>query len=115
MTFGTVAADFSRGKHIYRVAEGALSDLPLHVLLSAGDNAPSDLLGELPRNVVVRRFVSQAEVLPHVQLLVCHGGSGTVLGGWRLQCRWLLRHSSRTNLKNGPTIVVHRADEQQEG
>ena len=81
MTFGTVAADVSRAKHIYRVAVEALADLPVHALLTTGADAPSDLLDEVPPNVVVRRFVPQADVLPHVRLLVCHGGSGTVLGG----------------------------------
>ena len=81
MTFGTIAADISRAKHIYRDAVEAVADLPVHALLTTGDNAPSDLLGQVPPNVVVRRFVPQAEVLPHVRLLVCHGGSGTVLGG----------------------------------
>jgi len=81
VTFGTVAADFSRAKHIYRVALEALADLPVQVLLTTGDDAPSDLLEEVPTNIVVRRFVPQADVLPHVRLLVCHGGSGTVLGG----------------------------------
>jgi MGT family glycosyltransferase len=81
ITFGTIAADNSKAKHIYRVAVEALADLPVHALLTTGDEAPSDLLDELPPNVVVRRFVPQAEVLPHVRLLVCHGGSGTVLGG----------------------------------
>ena len=81
MTFGTIAADDSRAKHIYRVAVEALADLPVHALLTTGADAPSDLLDEVPPNVVVRRFVPQADVLPHVRLLVCHGGSGTVLGG----------------------------------
>ena len=81
MTFGTIAADVSRAKHIYRVAVEALADLPVHALLTTGADAPSDLLDEVPPNVVVRRFVPQADVLPHVRLLVCHGGSGTVLGG----------------------------------
>jgi len=34
MTFGTVAADVSNGKHIYRVAVEALADLPVHALLT---------------------------------------------------------------------------------
>jgi MGT family glycosyltransferase len=81
MTFGTIAADRAYSKHIYRVAVEAVADLPVHALLTTGDDAPSDLLDELPANIVIRRFVPQAAVLPHVRLLVCHGGSGTVLGG----------------------------------
>src|SRR5262249_41215577 len=32
-----------------------------------------------PQHVHVERFVPQAAVLPHVQLVLSHGGSGTVL------------------------------------
>jgi UDP:flavonoid glycosyltransferase YjiC (YdhE family) len=36
--------------------------------------------GELPDNVHVERFVAQSAVLPLVDLIVHHGGTGTVLG-----------------------------------
>ena len=35
----------------------------------------------IPANLQVEAWVPQAEVFPHTALLVCHGGSGTVLGG----------------------------------
>ena len=41
--------------------------------------ATSDL-GHVPPNVQVESWVPQAEVLPYVDLVVSHGGSGTVLG-----------------------------------
>lgn len=34
----------------------------------------------MPPHIHLARFVAQAEVLPHVALVVSHGGSGTVLG-----------------------------------
>ena len=34
----------------------------------------------MPANVHVERFVPQDDVLPHAQAVLCHGGSGTVLG-----------------------------------
>jgi UDP:flavonoid glycosyltransferase YjiC (YdhE family) len=37
-------------------------------------------LGPQPAHVRVERFVPQDEILPHVDAVVCHGGSGTVLG-----------------------------------
>ena len=81
MTFGTVAADVERVQHIYTHALEAVADLPVNVLMTTGANAPADLLSAVPDNVVVRDFVPQAEILPHAQLMICHGGSGTVLGG----------------------------------
>jgi UDP:flavonoid glycosyltransferase YjiC (YdhE family) len=37
-------------------------------------------LGPVPPNVTVERWVPQVEALAKASLVVCHGGSGTVLG-----------------------------------
>jgi MGT family glycosyltransferase len=81
MTFGTVAAGEEYARHVYAASVDALAGLPVTVLLTTGKNAPSDLVQNVPDNVVVRQFVPQAEIFEHAQLMVCHGGSGTVLGG----------------------------------
>lgn len=81
MTFGTVAAGEEYARHVYAASVDALAGLPVTVLLTTGKNAPSDLVQSVPDNVVVRQFVPQAEIFEHAQLMVCHGGSGTVLGG----------------------------------
>lgn len=81
MTFGTVTAGEDRTRHVYAASVDAVADLPVSVLLTTGKNAPHDLLPSVPHNVVVREFVPQAEIFEHAELMVCHGGSGTVLGG----------------------------------
>lgn len=81
MTFGTVAADVERARHVYAASVEAIASLPVSVLLTTGKNAPHDLVQSVPDNVVVRQFVPQAEVFERAKLMVCHGGSGTVLGG----------------------------------
>ena len=50
------------------------------VIVAAGPDGDPTLLGELPANVHVARFLPQAEVLRRVDLIVHHGGAGTVLG-----------------------------------
>ena len=50
-----------------------------HVLVAAGRVRPEEL-GDVPDNVTVRAWVSQADLLPHVDVVVHHGGSGTTLG-----------------------------------
>jgi UDP:flavonoid glycosyltransferase YjiC (YdhE family) len=52
-----------------------------HVRLADGEPAA---LGEVPDNVRVERFVAQSVVLSLVDVIVHHGGTGTVLGARRL-------------------------------
>jgi UDP:flavonoid glycosyltransferase YjiC (YdhE family) len=57
----------------------ALEPLGADVLVAAG-RVPPDELVPMPDGVVVRSWVPQAAVLPHADLVVHHGGSGTTLG-----------------------------------
>jgi UDP:flavonoid glycosyltransferase YjiC (YdhE family) len=59
------------------VAEIAAIDVD--VLVTVGPEGEPAALGELPDNVHVERFVAQSAVLPLVDLIVHHGGTGTVL------------------------------------
>ena len=74
-SFGTAAAGARFDP--YRVLLEAVDGLDVRVLLTTGDEID---LGPVPRNVRVERWVPQAEALAHASLVVCHGGSGTVLG-----------------------------------
>ncbi|TWP47582.1 glycosyltransferase [Lentzea tibetensis] len=49
------------------------------VVVAAG-RVPLAELGDVPANVTVHEWVPQAELLPHADLVVHHGGSGTTLG-----------------------------------
>ena len=75
-TFGSVAAT-RVGADPYRALLDAVDGLDRPVLLTPG----ADLdLGPIPPNVTVERWVPQAQALAAAALVVCHGGSGTVLG-----------------------------------
>lgn len=50
------------------------------VLAVTGPDVDAADLGELPDSVHVERFVPQARVLPLVDVVVHHGGTGTVIG-----------------------------------
>ena len=80
-TFGTVAAGIDNANDIFRIALEAFADLPAKILLTTGKDAPADLISSVPSNVIIRAFVPQEDVLPHARLMVCHGGSGTVIAG----------------------------------
>ena len=74
-TFGSGAA--GHGYDPYRALLDAVAGLDVEVLLTTG--AELDL-GQVPANVRVERSVPQPEALARAALVVCHGGSGTVLG-----------------------------------
>ncbi|MGH3624456.1 MAG: glycosyltransferase [Sciscionella sp.] len=49
------------------------------MVVAAGRVRPEEL-GDVPEHVTVHTWVPQAELLPHVDVLIHHGGSGTTLG-----------------------------------
>jgi UDP:flavonoid glycosyltransferase YjiC (YdhE family) len=80
ITFGTIVGSTPHVRSIYRTALDAVADLPVHALLTTGHGLEPDVLGAIPENVQVEAWIPQRDILPHAHALVCHGGSGTVLG-----------------------------------
>jgi UDP:flavonoid glycosyltransferase YjiC (YdhE family) len=77
VTLGTVSFG---AVEVLRRAVLATAEHDVDVLVAVGPAGDPTLLGELPSNVHLEKFVSQAEVLQHVDLVVHHGGAGTMLG-----------------------------------
>jgi MGT family glycosyltransferase len=77
-TLGTVF-NHESGDLFMRVLAG-LRLLPINTLVTVGREIDPAALGPQPPNIRVERYVPQADVLPHVRLVLSHGGSGTVLG-----------------------------------
>lgn len=77
-TLGTVF-NVESGDLFTRVIAG-LRDLPLNFLVTVGRDVDPAELGPQPANVHVERYVAQASVLPYADLVVSHGGSGSVVG-----------------------------------
>jgi UDP:flavonoid glycosyltransferase YjiC (YdhE family) len=81
LTFGSVAPTMDFFPGLYRAAIDALAGLPARLLVTVGRDRDPAALGPLPANVRVERWVAQADLMPHVAAMVCHGGSGTVTMG----------------------------------
>jgi UDP:flavonoid glycosyltransferase YjiC (YdhE family) len=81
MTFGTVLGASDRARATFRAALDAVADQPVRVLLTTGPAMDVDALGQVPGNVRLEPWAPQDLVLPHAAALICHGGSGTVIGG----------------------------------
>jgi UDP:flavonoid glycosyltransferase YjiC (YdhE family) len=75
LTFGTAFGT----PELLTTAIAGLARLAGHVVVAAG-RVPPEQLGDLPANVTVRTWVPQADLLPHADIVVHHGGSGTTLG-----------------------------------
>ncbi|HEX2132670.1 MAG TPA: glycosyltransferase [Actinophytocola sp.] len=72
LTMGTESDSVEMLRH----AVDGLSTLDVDVLVATG-RLPVEALGEVPGNVVVEAWVPQADLLPHADLVVHHGGNGT--------------------------------------
>jgi len=57
-----------------------LRELSVNLLVTVAREIDPATLGIQPAHVRIERYVPQAEILPHVDLVVSHGGSGSVLG-----------------------------------
>jgi len=80
LTFGTVLGYMTIAGDVYRTALRAVEGLDARVLLTVGRRFDPADLGPVLANVHVEAWIDQADVLSHADLVVCHGGSGTVFG-----------------------------------
>lgn len=76
VTLGTVSYG---AVDVLRRAILATATHDVEVLVAVGPAGDPALLGDLPANVHLEKFVPQAEVVRHVDLVVHHGGAGTML------------------------------------
>ena len=78
VTLGTIF-NLESGDLFSRVLEG-LRDHPGDVVLTVGEHLDPIELGPQPDNVHIEGYIPQGEILPNVDVVVSHGGSGSVLG-----------------------------------
>jgi len=78
LTLGTVFNTES-GNLFERAIEG-LRELPLGVVVTVGRDIEPTGFGPQPQHVRIERYIPQAELLPHCDLVINHGGSGSVIG-----------------------------------
>jgi len=77
-TLGTIF-NLESGDLFQRVLAG-LRDLPIDLVVTVGRELDPAVLGPQPEHVRVEQFVPQATLLPHCDLVISHGGSGSVIG-----------------------------------
>ncbi len=80
VSFGTVLGYMSHAAVVFQAVLKAVADLDARVLLTVGRKFDAAALGRVPANAHVEAWVDQDSVMSHANVVVCHGGSGTVLG-----------------------------------
>jgi UDP:flavonoid glycosyltransferase YjiC (YdhE family) len=100
-TLGTIL--FPSGDALRAVVDG-LSALGVDVLVALGPHDPS-VLGSVPTGVHVENFVHQADLLPHVDLIVHHGGSGTIIGALSKGLPQLILPQGADHFVNADVVV----------
>ncbi|MDR7279579.1 glycosyltransferase [Catenuloplanes atrovinosus] len=81
LIYFTLGTEFNieSGDLFERVLAG-LRDLPADLVMTVGRHLDPAVFGPQPAHVRIERFVPQDELLPRCDLVVSHGGSGSVLG-----------------------------------
>ena len=80
VTFGTVWNSGPTAVERLRMAVAGSASLGAEVIVTVGKQNDPALLGPMPANVQVHRFMQQDQVLTDCACAVVHGGSGTMLG-----------------------------------
>jgi UDP:flavonoid glycosyltransferase YjiC (YdhE family) len=77
-TLGTIF-NLECGDLFARVLAG-LRELPIQLVATVGHQVDPAEFGSQPPQVHVARYIPQSQVLPYCDLMVSHGGSGSVIG-----------------------------------
>ena len=87
-------------------AIAGLSGLDVDVLVATGPTVDPAALGEVPANVRLEAWVPQSKLLPHVDLVVHHGGSGTTLGAFGAGLPQLLLPQGADQFSNADAVLA---------
>jgi UDP:flavonoid glycosyltransferase YjiC (YdhE family) len=105
VTMGTV---FNDPDPLRRAVEG-VRGLPVRVLATVGPAAEPAVLGDQPDHVRVERYVPQTALLPHCDVVVSHGGSGTILGALTLGLPQVCLPQGADQFLNGAAVAASGA------
>ncbi len=77
VTLGTV---FNQTRGLIETILAALGQSEFNLIVTIGADRDPQEFGPQPPTVHMERYVPQASILPKCDILVCHGGTGTILG-----------------------------------
>jgi UDP:flavonoid glycosyltransferase YjiC (YdhE family) len=100
LTLGTVFGS----TRVLRAAIDGLAALNAEVIVATGPRVDPEELRAVPNNVFVRRWIRQADILPHADLIVHHGGNSTMLGAFCHGLAQLVIPLAADQFRNAETV-----------
>jgi len=102
----TMGTAFGRDAGLFRTVIEGVRHEARDLLVTTGGKIDVGDLGPPADNVHVHEFIPQAQVLPHCDLVVTHGGSGTVLGALGAGLPLLVLPQGADQFYNGQRILA---------
>lgn len=102
LVYLTLGTAFGTAELLTTVLKG-LAALDASVVVAVG-RVREEELGDVPDNVIVRGWVPQADLLPHADVVVHHGGSGTTLGALTVGAPQLLLPQGADQFANAEAV-----------
>lgn len=97
--YATLGTAYNRTPDIFSTILAALTNEPINLIVTLGPGHDPDDFGAQPPHVHLERYIPQSVLFPHCDLVITHGGSGTV----------------RTALAHGlPMVIIPIAADQPE-
>lgn len=86
----------------FRTLLDAFAGTSAEVVMTVGDHVTPRDLAPVPPNVRIERYVPQAQLLADCDLVVCHGGSGTVLAALAAAVPVIIVPQGADQFRNAP-------------
>lgn len=79
IVYATLGTAYNRASGVFDVIISGLRDEPIELVVTVGPGLEPADFGPQPDNVHIHRYIPHSLLLPHCDLVLCHGGFGTLL------------------------------------
>ncbi len=103
LTLGTI---FNRDIQVFKTVLEALAEQPVNVIATIGPDGDPNAFEPRPDNAYLARYIPQAQLLPHCDLVICHGGASSTFGALSLGLPVLLLPRGADNFYNAERVIA---------
>jgi UDP:flavonoid glycosyltransferase YjiC (YdhE family) len=101
----TLGTEFNSTDLFATILGGLVTETDLKVIATVGLDIDPDDLGPQPEHIYVTRFIPQSAVMARADLVICHGGSGAIMGSLTAGAPMLLLPQGADQFDNAPQCV----------